>query len=139
MLPESFIVCLVCFQDCFTQPSFQRFLTLMTGWILCISKHTVTSVIRAAGVAGKREHGGYHRFFNTASWSVDEVGLALMRLILTLLPDDCVVRLNVDDTLARHTGKHIAAAGMHRDPLLSTAKKPFFHFGHQSRLWRFSE
>jgi hypothetical protein len=130
MLPESFVVCLVCFQDCFTQPSFQRFLTLMTGWILCISKHTVTSVIRAAGVVGKREHGGYHRFFNTAAWSVDDVGLALMRLILTILPDDSIVRLTVDDTLARHTGKHIAAAGMHRDPLLSTAKKPFFHFGH---------
>ena len=38
--------------------------------------------------------------------------------------------LTVDDTLARHTGKHIASGGMHRDPLLSTAKKPYFHFGH---------
>ena len=90
MLPEDFLVCLGYFQDCFTQPSFQRFLTLMTGWILCISKHTVTGVIRAAGVVGKREHGGYHRFFNTAAWSADEVGLALMRLILTLLPDESI-------------------------------------------------
>jgi hypothetical protein len=39
--------------------------------------------------------------------------------------------LTIDDTLARHTGKHIAAGAMHRDPLLSTGKKPFFHFGHQ--------
>jgi hypothetical protein len=131
MLPEDFVVCLACFQDCFTQPSFQRFLTLVTGWILCISKHTVTGVIRAAGMVGKREHGGYHRFFNTAAWDVDEVGLALMKLVITLLPDDSIVRLTIDDTLARHTGKHIAAAGMHRDPLLSTSKKPFFHFGHQ--------
>ena len=83
MLPESFIFCLACFQDCFTAPSYQRFLTLVTGWILCTSKHTVTGVIRAAGVAGKREHGGYHRFFNTAAWNADEVGLALMALLLT--------------------------------------------------------
>ena len=102
----------------------------MAGWILCTSKHTITGVIRAAGVVGKREHGGYHRFFNTAAWSADEVGLALMALILTLLPKNNRVVLTVDDTLARHTGKHIEGGAMHRDPLLSTGKKPFFHFGH---------
>ena len=88
MLPETFLSCLACFQDCFTAPSFQRFLTLMNGWVLCISKHTITSVIRAAGVVGKREHGGYHRFFNTSAWCVDDVGLSLMRMIVTLLPDN---------------------------------------------------
>ena len=36
----------------------------------------------------------------------------------------------MDDTLARHTGKHIASGAMHRAPLLSTGRKPFFHFGH---------
>jgi hypothetical protein len=77
MLPEDFLLCLVCFQDCCTAPSFQRFSTLMAGWILCTSKHTITGVIRAAGVVGVREHGGYHRFFNTAAWTADEVGLAL--------------------------------------------------------------
>lgn len=131
MLPESFLLCLACFQNCFTNPSVQRFVTLMTGWVVCFSKHTITEVIRAAGVVGKREHGGYHRFFNTASWNVDDVGLALMGLIVALLPENDTVMLTIDDTLARHTGKHIAGAAMHRDPLLSTAKKPFFHFGHQ--------
>jgi hypothetical protein len=130
MLPEDFLLCLACFQDCFTTPSFQRFLTLITGWILCTTKHTVTGIIRAAGVVGKREHGGYHRFFNTAAWITDDVGLALMTLLLTLVPEDIKVKLTIDDTLARHTGKHIAGAAMHRDPLLSTGEKPFFHFGH---------
>ena len=31
MLPEDFLVCLACFQNCFTVPSFERFVTLMTG------------------------------------------------------------------------------------------------------------
>src|SRR4051794_9815689 len=35
-----------------------------------------------------------------------------------------------DDTLARKHGKGISLATMHHDPLLSTAKKPFFSFGH---------
>jgi hypothetical protein len=131
MLPEDFLLCLVCFQDCFTAPSFQRFLTLMAGWILCTSKHTITGVIRAAGVVGIREHGGYHRFFNTAAWTADEVGLALMKLIVAMFPNITRVKLTVDDTLARHTGKHIEGAAMHHDPLLSSANKPFFHFGHQ--------
>lgn len=30
----------------------------------------------------------------------------------------------------RHTGKRIAGASMHRDPLLSTGRRPFFHWGH---------
>ena len=131
MLPEDFLLCLVCFQDCFTAPSYQRFLAVMAGWIRCTSKHTITGVIRAAGVVGVREHGGYHRFFNTAAWNANEVGLALMKLIVAMFPKTTRVKLTVDDTLARHTGKHIEAAAMHHDPLLSSAKKPFFHFGHQ--------
>ncbi|WP_433931021.1 hypothetical protein AB3662_43165 [Sorangium cellulosum] len=33
----------------------------------------------------------------------------------------------VDDTLGRHTGKKIAAASMHCDPLLSTATRVACH------------
>jgi len=108
MLPDELFFCLACFQDCFTAPSFQRFLTLLTGWILCTSKHTITGVMRAAGVVGKREHGGYHRFFNTAAWSADEVGIVVMRLVLTMLPEKKKVKLTIDDTLARHKGRHVA-------------------------------
>lgn len=130
MLPESFTTCLTQFSLCFTEPTFRRFLTIVTGWVLCTGKRTVTGVIRAAGVVGERHHSGYHRFFSLARWSTDQVGLTLLRLLLSLLPKGAVVCLTVDDTLARHTGKHIASGAMHRDPLLSTAKMPFFHFGH---------
>lgn len=130
MLPESFATVLCVFENCFTTPSFQRFVTLMTGWVLCTGKRTVTGVMRAAGVVGEHEHSGYHRFFNGAVWEPDAVGLALMRLALRTVPGGTRVNLTIDDTLGRHTGKHIASAGMHRDPLLSSAGKPFWHFGH---------
>jgi len=64
MLPESFSVFLLAFESCFTAPSYRRFVTILTGWILCTGKHTVTGVMRAAGVVGEREHSGYHRFFS---------------------------------------------------------------------------
>ena len=130
MLPKSLLGCLSAFEDCFTAPSYRRFSTLMHGWLVCISKHTVTGVMRAAGVA-ERDISGYHRFFSRGAWDPQEVGFVVLRLALKLLPDDMPVAMTLDDTLARHTGKHIASAGMHRDPLLSTGATPFFHFGHK--------
>lgn len=130
MLPEALLDDIGIFASCFTQPSFDRFVTMVTGWVLCVSKHTVTGVLRAAGVVGYEHHSGYHRFFARAGWSCDQVGLTLLGLLLEVVPGANVADLIVDDTLARHTGKQIAAGCMHRDPLLSTAKKPMFHFGH---------
>lgn len=130
MLPDSLLVCLSAFEGCFTSPSYQRFLTLMQGWLVCIGKHTVTGVVCAAGVA-ERDVSGFHRFFSRGVWDPQEVGFVVLRLALRLVPVDAPVAMTLDDTLARHTGKHIASAGMHRDPLLSTGAKPFFHFGHK--------
>jgi hypothetical protein len=117
------------FESCFRAPSYRRFITLMAGWLLCVGQHTVTGVMRAAGVAD-RDHSGYHRFFSRGVWSPRRVGLVVLSIALKLVDPDERVRLTLDDTLARHTGKRIAGAGMHRDPLLSTGSKPFFHFGH---------
>lgn len=130
MLPDSFSQFLLAFESCFTAPSFQRFITVMTGWMLCTGKRTVTGVMRAAGVVGEHEHSGYHRFFSRGTWEPDAVGLVLMRLALKTLSKGVRVNLTIDDTLGRHTGKHISSAGMHRDPLLSCAGKSFWHFGH---------
>jgi hypothetical protein len=102
---------------------------VLTGWVLCIGRHTTTGVIEAAGAIGIKHHTSFHRFFRLAKWAPDAVGLALLRLLLGLVPGEPVT-LAIDDTLARHTGKRISSAGMHRDPLLSTAAKTFFHFGH---------
>jgi hypothetical protein len=130
-LPHSLVARLAIFEACFTAPSYRRFLTLVMGWIRCTGKHTVTGVMRAAGVVGVREHSGYHRFFSRGAWEPDSVGLALMRLVLGLLPKTARVTLTIDDTLGRHTGKHISSAGMHYDPLLSSAGRPLWHFGHR--------
>lgn len=130
MLPESLLGCLSAFEACFTAPSYRRFLVLMHGWLVCIGKHTVTGVMRAAGVA-EHDVSGFHRFFSRGAWEAQDVGFVVLRLALRLVPSDTPVAMTLDDTLARHTGKHISSAGMHRDPLLSTANKPFFHFGHK--------
>lgn len=106
------------------------FLTLMAGWALDLRRHTVTEVIRAAGAVGRKHISSYHRFFSRARWTTDEVGLTLAALLIERLAPKGVIRIVVDDTLGRHTGKRISGASMHRDPLLSTGRMPFFHWGH---------
>ena len=126
----SFVSMLQAFSGCFTAPSMASFVTLMAGWVLDLRRHTVTEVIRAAGAVGHKHISSYHRFFSRARWATDEVGLILAGLVIRTLAPSGTIRLVVDDTLGRHTGKRIAAASMHRDPLLSTGRRPFFHWGH---------
>lgn len=130
LIVNSFAALLQGFAGCFTAPSASNFVTLMTGWVLDLRRHTVTEVVRAAGAVGKKHICSYHRFFSRGRWATDEIGLLLAALVIDQLVPTGVVRLIIDDTLGRHTGKRIAAASMHRDPLLSTAKRLFFHWGH---------
>lgn len=129
-IATSFAALLCGFRDCFTGPSFVTFCQLLTGWVLCIGPHTVTGLIQAAGLVGTKHHTSFHYFFRDARWKTDEVGLVVLRLVLRLVPPFAPVVVAVDDTLARHTGKRISSAGMHRDPLLSTAAQVAYHFGH---------
>jgi hypothetical protein len=126
----SFVALLQEFSSCFTSPSMESFVTLMAGWVLDLRRHTVTEVIRAAGAVGRKHISSYHRFFSRARWTTDEVGLTLADLVVRRFAPKGIVRLVVDDTLGRHTGKRISGASMHRDPLLSTGRRPFFHWGH---------
>ena len=130
IIVPTFLSLLGVFDGCFTRPSLWTFRHLISGWILCVGAHTTTGVITAAGAVGDKHHTSFHRFFRQTKWDPDEVGIALLRLLLRLQPGTEPLVLAIDDTLARHTGKRIASAGMHRDPLLSTATKTFFHFGH---------
>lgn len=132
IIVTSFLTSLQGFAPCFTAPSFQTFLTLAAGWVLNLGRHTVTATIRAANAVGWKHFSSFHRFFAAASWLTDEVGIVVVRLVEKLIDKDQPVVVAIDDTLGRHTGKNIAAASMHRDPLLSTGKLLYFHWGH---LW----
>jgi len=117
------------FSGCFTAPTFRNFCAVVTGWIQCLGRHTVTNVALASGELNRRHVSTFHRFFSTAQWSLDQVGLVVASLALSFIPGALLIAL-LDDTLARKTGKHICLASMHFDPLLSSARRPFCSFGH---------
>lgn len=130
MLPDTFAVLLTAFHPCFTAPSFANFEFLVAGWVHCLGRRTITAVALASGAVGARHISAFHRFFSRGRWNLDAIGQVLFHLAAAWTPPDQPLFLLIDDTLARKSGKCIALGSMHHDPLLSTAKKPFLHFGH---------
>ena len=104
LIVPTFLSLLQAFSTCVTSPSFDSFVTLMTGWALDLRRHTVTEVVRAAGAVGHKHVSSYRRFFSRARWTTDAVGLKLARLVIERLRASGVIHLVVDDTLGCHTG-----------------------------------
>jgi hypothetical protein len=130
IVPESFLSLLAAFAGCFGVPSYRNFEMLVVGWVHCLGRRTVTAAALAAGAAGHRHISVFHRFFSRAVWVLDDLGRVLFGLAAAWIPGEQPLYLVIDDTLARKGGKGVALAAMHHDPLLSTARKPFFSFGH---------
>jgi hypothetical protein len=133
----SFYNTLAIFAAVFTVPTFNNFVMIAVGWVLCRDRHTVSQALRvgiAMGFPG--HHSVLYRFFGRASWATDEIGRAMFGLALRFIPG-LIIIVPVDDTLCRKTGPHIWGGGMHHDALASsygrnTSKQRHvaFAFGH---------
>ena len=103
-LPSTIRSILFSFRSCFTAPSFENFVAMVCGWILCTGVHKISRVIVAACAQGlaNKGHSAYYRFLSRARWKGDEVGSILFRLLLPFLPNR--IEAAVDDTLCHRTG-----------------------------------
>ena len=118
------------FAPCFTAPSFKNFVVVISGWIQCVSRRTITGMIEAAGVVGEMHHERFHRWFSRAVWEADKLGtMVFVRLVSELIPADGVIVLAGDDTLAKKTGRKIYGTGYWRDGVLSTPKRVVTRWG----------
>jgi SRSO17 transposase len=127
-LVSSFAIVLQALAGVMTDRSFDNFVTVLTGWVLA-RRRTITGMITAAGVAGKRHHAAFHRVFAAARWSRDALGLAVFRVIEPLCGEGDVL-LGLDDTLARKRGRKTYGVGMHHDPLISSRGMAVTNWGH---------
>jgi DDE superfamily endonuclease len=130
IVPPTLAALLQALSSCFQTRSSLTFQWLVLGWVQCQGRRTLTSVALASGALGHLHISVFHRFFSRAAWNLDRLGHVMLGLALAWLPDDQPLVLLGDDTLARKSGKSIALASMHHDPLLSSARKPFASFGH---------
>lgn len=115
-LPASFAALLAVLRPCFTAPSFRTFAALVAGMLAQPGRRTITGMFSAAGLAGVWHHSRAHWFFGRARWRVDDVGLALLGLVLTrLVPAGAPVLIAVDDSLFRRSGRKVHAAAWCHD------------------------
>jgi DDE superfamily endonuclease len=115
-LPASLAGLLFAFRWCFTEPSYRTFTALLAGMVAQPARRTVCGMLTGAGLAGLWHHSRAHWFFARARWSVEEVGLVLVGLIVAgLLPPGAPVLVAVDDTLMRRSGRRVAGAAWQYD------------------------
>jgi hypothetical protein len=130
-LTSSFETLLRAFAPVFTDPSFQTFRLLMTGWILSLRHRYVTDLIISSDSVGNGHFSDYHRFFSQAVWEIDHLWKLLAKMIVSqLVDDDATIILAGDDTLCRKRGLGVFGTGMHLDALNSSKNKKLCHWGH---------
>ncbi len=92
----------------FTAPTFATFTLLVTGALSAVGPRTVTGMWSAAGMAAVRHWSVAHRFFSTARWDLDALGLALARMVVsTFTSDGQALTVAVDDTLFHRYGRKV--------------------------------
>lgn len=130
ILPRSFVEVLQQFRCVFTEASFDNFVVLVAGFVHALGYRRLTDALRAAGPSANKHYSAYYRFFSHAPWTLDAQGLLLLGLLLKL---NTYIRLQLvlDDVLCHRSGKNVALAGMHADPLLKKGKgRTHTSYGH---------
>ena len=119
------------FSPAFTQPTFERFCTLLIGAIVTMGRRTVSHVLFS--IPGLREGhcSSYSRLFSAARWSLWPLARVLAKAVVALVPRDQAVIVDVDDTIAGHSGRKVYGTGMYRDPLRSSRRTTHFKRGHK--------
>jgi len=117
------------FFQIFTKPGTEIFLSLMTGWVLCTARRSVTGILPFADPTYKHAHDAYHRFFPDARWAISQLWRTLTLILVGRLCPKSTVILALDDTLFHHTGRKINGAGYWRDAVRSTKKSIAYAWG----------
>jgi hypothetical protein len=117
------------FRIVLTKPSFSNMLVVVLGWLLTQGPHAVTEALVMTGVAGRRHHEAFHRFFSRAQWEPDEMGRWIFHRLLPFIGEGAVQAV-IDDTLAPKKGPHVFGIASHVDAVRSTRKHRVFCFGH---------
>jgi len=122
----------------FTRPTFITFLHIVTGWVLCRSRPTVTNLICTIGSSllghVARHWTVYEKFFYRAAWSLPELSRLLLTRVVAPLIDRCAVGgaidLDIDDTTCGRWGQHVAWAGYFKDASACNTLKTVVHWAH---------
>jgi hypothetical protein len=113
----------------FPAPGADIFIRLMTGWVLCTTRRTVTGMIPFAEPLGLRAHDAYHRFLPDARWDLPRLWQMLAWMLVQTFCRSGTITLALDDTLFHRSGRQVNGAGYWRDAVRSTQKHIVYAWG----------
>jgi hypothetical protein len=94
---------------------------LLVGTILAPGKRTVTSALRAVGLADEPGFSKYHQVLNRAVWSSHQASQVLLMLLLKMLQKGSgPLVFGIDETIERRWGCQIKARAIYRDAVRSS-------------------
>ena len=115
-LPASLAGLLMMLRPVFTGPSFRTFCGLAAGLAGQVRRRTVCGMLAGAGLGWCWPHDRAHYFFARAAWDLDELGVAVARLVVALLvPPGGAVTVAVDDSVFRRCGRRVFGAAWQHD------------------------
>jgi len=113
----------------FTVPSAPLFLDLVTGWVLCTARHTITGILPFADPQHRHTHDAFHRFFPDTRWEMGRLWTLLARMLIRTFYPEGVIELDLDDTLFHRCGRKVSGVSAWRDAVRSTRTKTVFSWG----------
>jgi hypothetical protein len=125
----SLLEVLEAFRPGLTRPGYANLVIIAVGWIQTFGTHAVTQALVVTGVAGKRHHEAFYRFFSRGTWDPDTLGYCLFGR-LERWTGSGAIRIAIDDTLAAKKGPQVFGIGSHLDAVRSTKRRQVFCFGH---------
>jgi hypothetical protein len=129
-LPVTLRRLLDAFAECFTAPTWRVFQAMVVGLVAQTGRRTVCGMLTGAGLATVWGHDRAHRFFSTARWSIDQIGLTAFDLVVAhLVADGADLHFAVDDTAHRRRGKKVHGVGWIHDGSAPSRNK--LAFGHR--------
>jgi DDE superfamily endonuclease len=120
-LPASMLTVMGIFSPLFSNPTFQNFLLLTFGHILCRGRRTITEILRQLGLTNIKNFSKYHEVFSKAKWSALDASKILFLNLVSISKGKIVI--SIDSTIERRKGEKIKGLGIQRDAVKSTKKR----------------
>src|ERR1700743_2679024 len=115
-LPASLAGLLLALRPVFTGPSFATFCGLAAGLAGQVRRRTVCGMLLGAGLSRCWPHDRMHYFFARARWDLDELGLAVGRLVVLRRGRGGEPRVvAVDDSVFRRCGRKVYGVAWQHD------------------------
>lgn len=104
------------------QRTWEKARMLVIGSLLTNGRRVVTAALRMVGLADKPSFNQYHQVLSRAVWSPLVLARTLLGLLLHTfcVPDEPLI-FGIDETIERRWGRKIAARGIYRDAVRSSA------------------